>query len=64
MGNQKWERVGKKRKKKKRPPRKDVLRITNKGEMAYVEILRKVKNEPELKDVGQHVKLIRKLKQF
>ena len=42
---------GQKRKKKKRPPRKDA----HKGEMTYADILRKIKIEPELKDVGQHV---------
>ena len=46
--NEKWEKVGKKKEEEKRSPRKDALRITNKGGITQKSQKRAAKGEPLL----------------
>lgn len=58
--NNKWTKVRKKRKKAKRPPRKDAIVIKTTGAASYADILRQVKAEPQLKELSQNVRGVRK----
>ena len=57
-----WTIVGKKQRSvtKRRPPRPDALVIKKTGDLSYADMLRKVKNEPSLADLGANVTNIRK----
>ena len=60
-----WEKVERKKKKesgryKARPPRPDALVVKAKEGTSYADILRVMKNDPELQDVGASVSKIRK----
>lgn len=56
----KWERVKPKARKKKRPPRPDALVIETRGDTSYADILKKVKSDPKLANLGKNVKTIKK----
>ncbi|XP_017480627.1 PREDICTED: uncharacterized protein LOC108369927 [Rhagoletis zephyria] len=54
-----WKKVERKRKPRAKIPRPDALIISCKGN-SYAEILKTVKNEPQLKHVGENVTKVRK----
>lgn len=70
MGEQ-WQMVNNKKKRKKKnkaiehkrrpkPPRPDALIVTAKEGSSYADILRTIKSDPELQDIGEKVQKIRK----
>jgi hypothetical protein len=48
------------RRRRERPPRPDALEITTSGNLTYAEILKNMKSNPELKELGENVTRIRK----
>ncbi|XP_046805225.1 uncharacterized protein LOC124419504 [Lucilia cuprina] len=60
---EKWSKVKSKRNKKTnrvRKPQPDKMIISSKGEASYADILRKIRTDPELKDLGEEVSKIRR----
>lgn len=50
----------KSRRRRERPPRPDALEITKTGNLTYADILRNMKSNPDLKELGENVTRIRK----
>ncbi|CAD7081211.1 unnamed protein product [Hermetia illucens] len=55
-----WTKVSNKRQRDKKKLRPEIIIISKKENMSYADILRKVKSDPQLKDLGDNVSRIRR----